>query len=58
MRAPADRVHLEKFDDERGIVYLGAESRKEPVQVAWRGNLATGELIELGRSAYGCSVGR
>jgi len=34
MRAPADRVHLEKFDDERGIVYLGNESCKEPVQVA------------------------
>ena len=55
-RFAGDRVHLEKLDDERGIVYLGAESRKESVQVAWRGNLATGEVRELGRSAYGCAV--
>lgn len=49
------RVHCIACDAQRNLVYLGAESRREPVQVAYRGDLGTGTLRELGRSAYGCS---
>lgn len=49
----AYRVQLVDHDEEMGIVYFFAESKDEPVNVTFRGNLKTGELTELFRSMYG-----
>jgi acetyl esterase/lipase len=47
------RVHLADTDLEKSIVYFNAERRDQPVQEAYRGNLATGELVKLDESVYG-----
>lgn len=47
------RVHLGAAEIETGEVYLFAESRSEPVNLTYRGNLASGELTLLGKSMYG-----
>ncbi len=47
------RVHLGKCDPKKNLIYLTAESRSEQMNYTYQGNLATGELKELGRSAWG-----
>lgn len=47
------RVHLVDFDRDECQVVLVAESRSEPVQTSYLGNLRTGKLIKLASSAYG-----
>jgi pimeloyl-ACP methyl ester carboxylesterase len=46
------RVHAFEPDMERGIVYLVAESRKEALNVTYRGDLAKGTLYELTRGRW------
>jgi pimeloyl-ACP methyl ester carboxylesterase len=48
------RVHLGKCDNQNNLVYLTAESRSEQMNITYQGNLTTGVLQELGRSAWGC----
>lgn len=50
------RVHASYPDLEEGLIYLAAESRKEPLIVAFQGNLKTGELIRQGASPYGAFI--
>ncbi len=47
------RVHLGGADIETGDVYLFAESRAEPLNLTYRGNLASGALTLLGKSMFG-----
>lgn len=47
------RCQLTHYDIEASIIYLFAERRDEPVNVTFRGDLNTGELTELYRSAHG-----
>lgn len=47
------RCQLSHYDVAGNMAYLFAESRSEPLNVAFRANLATGELTELFRSTYG-----
>ena len=47
------RVHLGECDPQRNLVYLNAESRREPVQETYRGNLRTDRLEKLAESEYG-----
>ena len=49
----AYRCHLVGHDEEMDMAYFFAESRDEPVNVTFRGNLRTGELTELYRGLYG-----
>ena len=46
------RVHMPKYDAERNVVYLNAESRSESLHVAWRGRLDAGSLEKLGESKW------
>src|SRR5262249_10924763 len=46
------RVHAFEPDEERGIVYLSAESRSEPLNFVYRGDLAGRSLHELTRSRW------
>jgi pimeloyl-ACP methyl ester carboxylesterase len=48
------RVHLSECDPDKNMIYLLAESRKEPVMTAYQGNLESGYLQKLGESAWGC----
>ena len=48
-----NRVHLLDYDRGEGLVTLVAESRTEPVQTSYLGNLKTGSLMKLAFSAYG-----
>ncbi|MBP8947873.1 MAG: S9 family peptidase [Candidatus Promineofilum sp.] len=47
------RVQLSDYDTERNMAYFFAESRHEPLNVAFRANLATRELMPLHKSMYG-----
>ena len=47
------RVHCAHVD---GLVYFNAESRTEQKVVAWQADLATGKLVKLGESKWGCEV--
>jgi pimeloyl-ACP methyl ester carboxylesterase len=47
------RVHIDRCDMERNILYLAAESQLEPRVFTYQGNLETGELFLLGESPYG-----
>jgi pimeloyl-ACP methyl ester carboxylesterase len=47
------RVHCAGGDADQNLAYFVAESRTEPIQRTYRGNLETGELTELGSSPYG-----
>jgi pimeloyl-ACP methyl ester carboxylesterase len=49
---PETRVHAYEPDTERGIVYLAAESRSEPLNFVYRGDLARRSLHELTRSRW------
>ena len=50
------RCQLSHYDTTANTAYFFAESRHEPLNVAFRANLATGELTELYRSMYGCAA--
>jgi len=47
------RVHVTLGDDKHNLVYLGAESRQEPVVRSYQCNLATGSITELAVSPWG-----
>lgn len=47
------RCQLTHYDIDNNVLYLFAEKRGEPLNVTFRGDLNTGELTELYRSAYG-----
>ncbi len=47
------RVHCAHVD---GLIYFNAESRTEQKVVAWQADLATGKLVKLGESKWGCDV--
>lgn len=47
------RLHLGECDIDRNIVYFNAESRAEPIQAAYRGDLRTKELEKLAESEWG-----
>ena len=47
------RVHIDRPDIDRNLLYLVAESRQEPRVFTYQGNLETGELVLLGESPYG-----
>src|SRR5574341_576894 len=47
------RVHIDRCDSDRNLLYLVAESRQEPRVFTYQGNLDTGELILLGESPFG-----
>lgn len=50
------RVHCLKCDAERNLVYFNAESRKEQMNEAYRGDLGTGTLEKMGQSKWGAFV--
>ncbi|MGH2437321.1 MAG: S9 family peptidase, partial [bacterium] len=50
------RVHLVHCSPETGTVYFNTEAQGEPLQRAFRANLSTRELRELGRSTWGTYV--
>lgn len=50
------RVHLVHTDAERNIAYFGAESQKEQMLYAFKADLKSGALTELGRSMWGSWV--
>ncbi len=52
-RLAGDRVRMGRVDRTRGLVYLGAESRREAVHRAYRGDVASGKLELLGESKWG-----
>ncbi len=47
------RCHLGECDADNNIVYLSAESRQDENIIAYRGNLDSGELQNLGASPWG-----
>lgn len=47
------RCQLTHHDAENGLAYFFAESRHEPVNVTFRGDLNSGELTEVFRGLYG-----
>jgi pimeloyl-ACP methyl ester carboxylesterase len=47
------RCQLADYDSEQNIAYLYAESREEPLNVTFRGDLSNGELQEIYRSKWG-----
>ena len=47
------RCQLVHHDEDADMAYFFAESRDEPLNVTFRGNLRTGELTEIYRSMYG-----
>lgn len=48
-----NRVHLVDYERDEGLVVLLAESRAEPLQTSYLGNLKTGVLTKIASSAYG-----
>ena len=47
------RVHIDKCDPDRNLIYLIADSRKEQRIFTYQGNLETGELTLMGESPWG-----
>jgi len=47
------RVHIDRPDIDRNLLYLVAESRQEPRVFTYQGNLETGKLVLLGESRTG-----
>lgn len=47
------RLHLGECDIDRNIAYFNAESRDNPIQIAFRANLRTSELEKLDESEWG-----
>ncbi len=53
------RVHLGDCDDEKGIIYLNAESRETSLQSCFRGDLRTNQVEKLAESEWGAlAIGR
>lgn len=50
------RVHLGECDSKNNICYLSAESRKEPMNESFMGDLASGELVKLAQSRWGAYI--
>lgn len=50
------RVHFMKAYADKGLAYLNAEARAEPMIEAMRADLRTGEILRMGKSKYGCAV--
>ena len=50
------RVHCLKCDAERNLAHFNAESRKEQMNEAYRGDLGTGTLEKMGQSKWGAFV--
>jgi pimeloyl-ACP methyl ester carboxylesterase len=50
------RVFLLEADRHRNVAYFNAQSRRHPVNEAYRADMATGELTKLGESAWGFDV--
>ncbi len=47
------RCHLMECDPDKNLIYLFAESRKEPLVVTFQGNLQTRKLRRMAESPYG-----
>jgi pimeloyl-ACP methyl ester carboxylesterase len=47
------RVHVGRPDRERGLIYMLCESRSEPLNVTYRGQVAEGRLDKLAESKWG-----
>jgi len=47
------RCHLITCDRKAGLAYISAESRTEPVQTTYCGDMATGEVTKIAASPYG-----
>jgi len=47
------RVHIAACFPDKNLVYYNAESRAEQMQEAYLADLATGEVVKLGESAWG-----
>jgi esterase/lipase len=50
------RVHLGECDGTHAICYLSAESRKEPMNESFKGDLTSGELVKLAQSQWGAYI--
>ena len=50
------RVHLGNCDPKEQICYLSAESRTEPMNESYQGNLESGQLVKLAESRWGAYV--
>lgn len=50
------RVHFSESDSRRNLCYLSAESRTEPMNESYQGNLESGELIKLASSRWGAFI--
>ena len=50
------RAHLGECDGTHQICYLSAESRKEPMNESYMGDLTSGELVKLAQSRWGAYV--
>jgi pimeloyl-ACP methyl ester carboxylesterase len=53
----AYRCHLGDRDAEKGILYLNAERRDQPLIETYRGDLKTGKLTKIAESPFGIGVG-
>jgi dienelactone hydrolase len=51
------RSHLLITVPDQNLVYLSCESREEAIQIGYRANLATGELLKLAESSWGAYPG-
>ena len=50
------RAHLGECDDDKGIVYMGAERRDQPLVETYRGDLKTGKFTKIAESPFGFGV--
>jgi len=50
------RVHLVKVDTDKNICYMVAESRTEPMNEAFQGDLESVELVKLAQSRWGAYI--
>jgi dipeptidyl aminopeptidase/acylaminoacyl peptidase len=50
------RVHCGHCDPENNLAYFIADSREEQKVGSYKADLATGEVIKMGESMWGCSV--
>ncbi|NWG35536.1 MAG: S9 family peptidase [Chloroflexi bacterium] len=50
------RVHLGECDGGKGIVYLAAERRDQPLVETYRGDLRSGKLVKIAESPFGFGV--
>ncbi len=50
------RVHLDKCDNEKNIVYMIAERRDKPIYETYRGDLKTGKIEKIAESEFAIQV--